>query len=40
MLGETLSLDDIVLKDETTQTGGIHVVGEDNPSTYRRKRHK
>ena len=40
MLGETLSLDDVVSKDETTQTGGSHVVGEDNPSTYRRRRHK
>jgi len=40
MLEETLSLDDVVSKDETTQTGGSHVVGEDNPSTYRRRRHK
>jgi hypothetical protein len=37
LLGETLSLDDIVLKDETTLTSESHVIDEFDSSTRCRK---
>jgi hypothetical protein len=40
LLGETLSFDEVVSEDETTQTGGSRVIDEVSHSTRRRRRHR
>lgn len=40
MLGETLSLDDVVSEDETTHIGRSRAIDETSPSTHCPIRHK
>jgi len=40
LLGETLSLDDVVSNDETTHIGESRVIDEADLSSCRRKRHR
>jgi hypothetical protein len=40
LLGEMLSLNDLILEDQITQPGGSRVIDEVNPSTRCRRKHR